>query len=118
MTEADQPQVESAPLSLRKPLISLALPFIIFIPYLWLLLYYFPSRGARPPHLTAEHLRVHWFFFWIFSYFPFSAICFLYSLIMLSRRAPTSSGARGALVVVALLSLGAVGFPALILIFG
>src|SRR5258708_3854936 len=75
MTENDQPQVESAPLSLRKPLIWLAVPFIIAIPYFWLLLYYFPARGARPPRLTAEHLRVHWFFFWIFSYFPFSANC-------------------------------------------
>jgi succinate dehydrogenase hydrophobic anchor subunit len=118
MKDEDHPDSEAAPVSSKKPFICLAAPFVVLIPYCWLLLYYFPMRGAHPPHLTAEHLRVHWFSFWIFSYFPFSAICFIASLVMLTRQARTSSAARGALVLATLLSLGAVGFLAMILIFG
>jgi len=99
-------------------MICLALPFVVAVPYFWLLLYYVPARGARPPHLTAEHLRVHGFFFWLFSYFPFSAICFISSVIMLARRSRTNRAARGFLVLAAVLVLLVVGFLAMILMFG
>jgi hypothetical protein len=118
MTETDQQRAESQSLSLKKPLIWLAVPFVVCIPYFWLLLFYFPARGARPPHLTVEHLRVHWFFFWLFTYFPFSAICFISSVIMLARRARANSAARGVMVLAALFTVLVVGFLAMILIFG
>jgi len=51
-------------------------------------------------------MRMHWGVFWVITFFPFTAICFLSSLVMLIRRARHSQEARVAIVPVGLFLLG------------
>lgn len=105
-------------LGLSKPLILLAAPLILLLPYYWLLLRYLPAREARPPDLTVEHMRFHYFFLWLFTYFPLSSICFISSAVMFARRARTSTGARWTLAVSAFFAVITVGLLVMVFIFG
>ena len=101
LSEASRAQV-----SIRKPLIVLALPFVLFLPTWWFFCRYVPEHSALSSRMGVEHMRVHWGVFWVLSFFPFSAICFLTSVVMLVRRARYSPEARLALVPACLCVLG------------
>ena len=99
---------ETEKVSLRKPVIWLLLPVILYLPYWWFFHDYFPRRGVRPG-LDLEHIRFHCAVFWYLTYFPFAAVCFVSSVLMLGRRARQSSGARWALVPAILFTLMSIG---------
>jgi hypothetical protein len=107
----DTPSVtptQPKPLTLRRPLIWLALPLIMLIPYHWLCYDFLSQRSVRPG-LDLEHMRFHWGVFWYLTFFPFAFVCFLTSTIMLLRRMRYSTGARVALVPAALFTLLTLG---------
>jgi len=101
--------------SLKKPLICFALPFILFLPTWWFLCRYVPDHARVSEKIGVEHMRMHWGVFWVITFFPFTAICFLSSLVMLFRRARHSPEAKVALIPVGLFVLGI--FVLLFLIF-
>jgi hypothetical protein len=73
--------------SFKKPLIVFALPFILYLPTLWLFHDFIPEHSDAPARFGGiEHMRVHWGVFWIITFFPFAAICFLSALIMFLLR--------------------------------
>lgn len=85
-TELGEPKRPSG--SFRKPLVILALPFILFFPTLWFFHTYIPEHSEAARRLgEVEHLRVHWGVYWIVTFLPFTALCFLSSLIMFIIRA-------------------------------
>lgn len=68
--------------SFRKPLILFLLPIILFLPTLWLFHSFIPDHSDAARRLgEVEHMRVHWGVFWIVTFVPFTAICFLSSLV-------------------------------------
>ena len=74
-----------SPVSLAKPLIAFALPFLLCIPYRWFV-FQFASRSVVTPHPEEEHRQFHLFFFWALSYLPFALVCLFTSLVMAARR--------------------------------
>jgi hypothetical protein len=77
-SEPDKPRV-----SFKKPLIAFALPFILFLPTLWLFTNFLPEQAHAPERFGGvEHMRKHWGAFFVVFYFAFTAICFLSALIM------------------------------------
>ena len=111
----EKPEREKGQFGLRKPLIDFALPLIAFIPYNWLLYQYLPGRGATLDAEAISHLRVHYGIFWVVTFVPFSAVCFVSSAVMLLRRMRHSLLARAALVPVGLLTLGVLVVMALLI---
>lgn len=79
---SSQPQV-----SFRKPLVVFLLPFILFLPTFWFFHSFIPEHSEMARQLgEVEHMRIHWGMFWIVTFLPFTAFCFLYSLIMFVMR--------------------------------
>jgi hypothetical protein len=80
--EPDKTQV-----GFKKPLIIFALPFICFLPTLWLFTVVIPGQAHAPEQFGGvEHLRRHWGAFFVVFYFAFTVICFLWALIVLLFR--------------------------------
>ena len=96
-------------------MVVFSLPFVLLLPYHWLLYNYFPGQHAAQGAEAVKHLRLHYGIFWVMTFMPFSAICFVSSAVMLLRRAHQSRAVRVALVPVGLLALGVLVLVALIL---
>jgi hypothetical protein len=112
---APEPQQLKRQVGLGKPRIVFALPFLALFPYNWFMYRYLPGQVPAPSPEAASHLRMHYGIFWVVTFFPFSAICFVSSAVMLIRRAGQSTGARVALVPVGLLAVGVLVLIALAL---
>jgi hypothetical protein len=70
------------------PVIIVLLPYILFVPYRWLL---FDSPASADivkvnPRLGEEHRRANLVVFWFLTFGPFAVFCFLTSLLMAIRR--------------------------------
>jgi len=59
--------------SLTPPVVALALPLALMVPYGWFVFHY-ARDSICTPRIGKEHQGVHVFFFWILTYFPFSAV--------------------------------------------
>ncbi len=92
--------------SLRAPLLCFAVPFVLCLPTWWLFCRYSPEHTRASQQLGVEHMRVHWGFYWVITFFPYTGMCFLSSLVMLVRCARHSAGARVALIPVGLSLVG------------
>ena len=79
------------------PLIIFLLPFVLLLPYHWLIYDSSASGHIVTPRLDDDHRRVHLTVFWVLTFFPFAIICFLTSTVMLVRRARYSKAARWSL---------------------
>jgi hypothetical protein len=80
-------QTAQPKVSFTKPLVILALPFILFLPTLWFFHGFIPEHSEAAQRLgEVEHMRVHWGVFWIVAFLPFSAICLISSLVMFLLR--------------------------------
>jgi cytochrome bd-type quinol oxidase subunit 2 len=99
---------------LTRPLVALVLPVALLVPYWWFV-FHFASDSICTPRIGKEHQGVHLFFFWILTYFPFAAVCFLSSVVMLARRARQDSRARTLLFLACLCVFGVVCLLVLLL---
>jgi len=91
---------QSAPTTakgVKFPLFIFLLPFLLLVPYHWLIYSSSASGQVVTPRLDDDHRSVHLTVFWILTYFPFAAVCFLTSTVMLIRRARHSRAARWSL---------------------
>ena len=109
MEEALTPAAETgqSPSRLTKPVVALVLPLILLAPYWWFV-FHFARDSICTPRIGKGHQGVHLFFFWTLTFFPFAAVCFLSSVIMLARRARQDSRARVLLLLACLCAFGAV----------
>jgi hypothetical protein len=80
------------------PLVVCALPFLLFDLYRWFVFDSFASAQIVTPRLEEEHRRVHLGVFFLLTFFPFAAICFFTSTVILICRARRSRVARWSLV--------------------
>jgi hypothetical protein len=94
--------------SLTAPLVALALPFAL-IPAYWWFVFHYASDSICTPRIGKEHQGVHLFFFWIMTFFPFSAVCFFSSVVMLNHRKGQDPRAKGFSVLAWLCAGGAIG---------
>ena len=98
-------------LGMKKPLIVLAIPFVLLAAYLCFHVYQLrtmPDTPLQPGehHSAAKHGLIQIYVLFIIVFVPFATVCFLTSTVMFVRRARQSRFARWALVPVGLLLLG------------
>lgn len=85
------------PKGVKLPLFIFLLPFLLLLPYLWLIYRSSSSNQIVTPRLDHDHRSFHLTVFWVLTFLPFTAVCFLISTVMLVRRARHSRAARWSL---------------------
>jgi hypothetical protein len=92
--------------SIRKPLVIFALPFVVGFVTFWFLCRYLPAHTpVAGTKVTREDLQAEWEGLWIVAFLPFAAICFISSTVMFVRRARYSLLAKVALIPIGLFLL-------------
>jgi hypothetical protein len=82
----------------KLPFFIFLLPFLLLYPYHWFV--FDSSASGRIVCLDCGDCRdFHLTVFWVFTFLPFTAICFLTSTVMFIRRARHSRVARWSLAV-------------------